>query len=175
MRWGKAGSLAEKCCHWEWQAPGLVFIGEQSVLEDWLSTCGKRRYLGSVLVHPFIFRISCLLGLLFQAHEGAQELVLVRERSGSGPGAAGSVMAERLDGCLGLSAADSVWSFSIWRLWEKSGNPPPRPTCVWWFLALCAKTDWVLQEGKAGSGILHIRPMRWEETSWRTGWKCRLW
>lgn len=69
-----------------------------------------------MLVHPFIIRISCLLGLLFQAHEGTQELVLARERSRSGPGAAGSVMAECLDGCPGLSAADNVLSFSIWRL-----------------------------------------------------------
>lgn len=80
------------------------------MLENWLSTCGKRRYLGSVLVCPFIVRISCLLGLLFKAHEGTQELVLVRERRGSGPGAAGSVMAEHLDGCPGLTATDSIQS-----------------------------------------------------------------
>lgn len=56
------------------------------MLEDWLSACGKRRYLGLGLVHPFIFRIRYLLRLLFQAYEDTQELLLVRERSRSGRG-----------------------------------------------------------------------------------------
>lgn len=96
-----------------------------------------------MLVHPFLIRISCLLGLLFQAHEGTQELVLPREGSRSGPGAAVSVVAERLDGCPGLSAADSECSVffsleTIIKEW-KSTLTHPAPSSAFDDSLLCVQ------------------------------------
>lgn len=79
---------------------------------------------------PLIYiQNKLLLSLLFQFHKAqeTQKLVLLRESSGSGHDAAGSVMEEQFDGCPGLSAADSVHCFSIWGLLEKRGHPPPLP------------------------------------------------
>lgn len=81
------------------------------------------------------------------------------EMSGSRSGAAGSVMAERLDGCPGFSAIDSVGYFLIWTLFEKKVEITLPTSCLVFDDSLL-KSRLGLQEGKAGTSILQIKPRK---------------